>query len=143
MTNWLLLHYKLPSKPTALRVYIWRKLKKMGAILLHDAIWVVPENTRTAEQYQWLTAEVEEMGGSAHYWRATSIISEHDKSVIETFNKQVDEIYFKLLKKLDKPRANLQEISQQYQQAVAQDFFHSKLGQLVREKLTSKRGEKS
>jgi hypothetical protein len=143
MTDWLLLHYKLPSKPSALRVYIWRKLKRMGAVLLHDAIWVVPETTRTAEQYQWLMAEVQEMGGEAYYWRATSILEEHDGAILEKFNKQVDDVYSKLLKKIDKPEADLQEISQQYQQAAVQDFFHSELGKRVREKLTSKRGEQT
>lgn len=143
MTDWLLLHYKLPSKPSALRVYIWRKLKRMGAILLHDAIWVVPETTRTAEQFQWLMAEVQEMGGEAYYWHATSILKEHDQTIVEKFNKQVDDAYSNLLKKLDKPSANLQEISQQYQQTAVQDFFHSELGKRVREKLTSKRGEQT
>jgi hypothetical protein len=37
----------------------------------------------------------------------------------------------------------LQEIAREYQQAASQDFFQSKLGLRVREKLTSKRGEKS
>jgi len=143
MTDWLLLHYKLPSKPTALRVYIWRKLKRMGAILLHDSVWVVPETTRTAEQFQWLMAEVQEMGGNAYYWRATSILEEHDQSIIEKFKKQVDDVYSKLLKGIDKPGVDLQEVSQQYQQAASQDFFNSELGKQVREKLTSKRGEKS
>jgi hypothetical protein len=142
MTTWLLLHYKLPSKPTALRVYIWRKLKRMGAILLHDSIWVVPETTRTAEQYQWLMAEVQEMGGNAYYWRATSILEEHDHSVIAKFKKQVDDMYSKLLKKMDKSGADPREISQEYQLAASQDFFGSELGKRVREKLTSKRGEK-
>jgi len=36
MSTWLLLHYKLPTKPSALRVYTWRKLRRLGAILLHD-----------------------------------------------------------------------------------------------------------
>lgn len=143
MTNWLLLHYKLPSKPSALRVYIWRKLKRLGAILLHEAIWVLPDQPRTAEQVQWLTAEIQEMGGEAYSWRANTILGEDDESVTEQFKEQVDAVYSDLLKKLEKPRADLEEISRQYQQAVAQDFFHSKLGSRVREKLTSKRGEKS
>jgi len=143
MTNWLLLHYKLPSNPSALRVYTWRKLKRMGAILLHDAIWVVPETARTAEQYQWLMAEVKEMGGEAYYWRATSILEEHDESVVEKFTKQVDDVYSKLLKKLEKSGANLQEISQQYQQTAAQDVFRSKLGLQVRDKLMARRGDKT
>ncbi|HUG33666.1 MAG TPA: Chromate resistance protein ChrB [Anaerolineales bacterium] len=142
MTNWLILHYKLPSKPTALRVYIWRKLKRMGAILLHDSVWVVPETTRTAEQYQWLMAEVQEMGGNAYYWKATSILEEHDQSIVTKFKKQVDDMYSKLLKKMDKPGADPKEISQEYQLAASQDFFGSELGIRVREKLTSKRGEK-
>ena len=143
MTDWLLLHYKLPSKPSALRVYIWRKLKRMGAILLHDAIWVVPETTRTAEQYQWLTAEIQEMGGEAYSWRANTISGEDDESITQQFNNQVDAVYSNLLKRLEKPGADLQEISRQYQQAALQDFFHSKLGLRVREKLTSRRGDKS
>jgi hypothetical protein len=143
MTIWLLLHYKLPNKPSALRVYIWRKLKRLGAILLHEAVWVLPDQPRTAEQVQWLTAEIKEMGGNAYYWRASPVLGEADQSLVEQFNEQVDAVYSDLLKRLEKPRADLEEISRQYQQAASQDFFHSKLGSLIREKLTSKRGEKS
>jgi len=142
MTTWLLLHYKLPTKPSALRVYVWRKLKRLGAILLHEAVWVLPDLPRTAEQVKWLAAEIQEMGGNAYYWRANTILGEQDESIIQQFNEHVDKVYSDLLKKLEKPRADLQEISAQYQQAASQDFFHSELGLRVREKLTSKRGEK-
>jgi len=142
MTNWLLLHYKLPTKPSALRVYIWRKLKRLGAILLHEAIWVLPDQPRTAEQVRWLTAEIQEMGGDVYYWKASTVSGEEDESMVEQFKAQVDAVYSSLLKKLDKPRADLEEISRQYQQAASQDFFHSELGISVREKLTLKRGEK-
>jgi DNA-binding transcriptional regulator PaaX len=142
MTTWLLLHYKLPTKPSALRVYIWRKLKRLGAILLHEAVWILPDQPRTAEQVQWLAAEIQEMGGEAYSWRANAILGENDETLIQQFNEQVDAVYSKLLKKLEKTRVDLQEISREYQQAASQDFFHSKLGLLVREKLTSKRGEK-
>jgi ChrB-like protein len=143
MITWLLLHYKLPNKPTALRVYIWRKLKRLGAVLLHDAVWVLPDLPRTAEQIQWLTAEIQEMGGEAYSWRANTILEQDNESLTQQFNEQVDAVFADLLKKLAKPRADLQEIARQYQQTAAQDFFHSKLGSLVREKLTSRRGEKS
>ena len=143
MTSWLLLHYKLPNKPSALRVYTWRKLKRLGAILLHEAIWVLPDQPRTAEQVQWLSAEIKEMGGEVYSWRANTILGQTDESITQQFNEQVDKVYSELLKKLEKPRADLQEISAQYQQVAAQDFFHSELGVRVREKLTSKRGGKS
>jgi hypothetical protein len=142
MSSWLLLHYKLPNQPSALRVYIWRKLKRLGAILLHEAVWVLPDLPRTAEQIQWLTAEIEEMGGEAYSWRANAILGKSDEAITQQFNEQVDKVYSDLLKRLEKPRADLQEISRHYQQTVAQDFFHSNLGSLVREKLTVRRGEK-
>jgi hypothetical protein len=139
MTNWLLLHYKLPSKPSALRVYVWRKLKRLGAVLLHEAIWVMPDQPRTAEQIQWLTAEIQEMEGEAYFWRATAILGISDESLRQQFLKQVDAIYADLLKRLGKSKPDLQGIAKEYQQAAAQDFFHSKLGLQVRKKLASKR----
>jgi len=142
MTTWLLLHYKLPNKPSALRVYIWRKLKRLGALLLHDAVWVLPETPRTIEQIQWLTAEIQEMKGSAYYWRASTLLSEQEHNLVQQFNEQVDAVYSDLLKRMEKPRANLPEISQEYQEAASKDFFRSELGKRARESLTSKRGEK-
>ena len=143
MTSWILLHYKLPNKPSALRVYAWRKLKRLGAILLHDAVWVLPDQPRTAEQMQWITAEIQEMGGEAYSWRASAILEQDSDSITKQFKDQVDSVYSKLLKQLDKPRADLQGISQEYQVTAAQDFFHSELGLKVRDKLTTRRGEKS
>lgn len=137
MTSWILLHYKLPNKPSALRVYIWRKLKRLGAILLHDAVWVLPDQPRTAEQIQWLTAEIQERGGEAYSWRASTILEVDSESLVRQFNEQVEAMYSDLLKRLGKPRADLQELSRQYQQAATQDFFHSKLGERVRETLQS------
>ena len=144
MTDWLLLHYKLPSKPSAMRVYIWRKLKRLGAILLHEAIWVLPDQPRTAEQIQWLTAEIREMGGEAYSWRASELLGIRDEALKRRFIEHVDEIYAGLLKRLKKSRPDMQEIAREYQQAATQDFFHSKLGLQELKKLASKRrGEKS
>lgn len=143
MTNWLLLHYKLPTHPSALRVYIWRKLKQTGAILLQDAVWILPDQPRTAEQFQWLVAEIKEMGGEAFSWKANTLLVQDDEEIKGQFIAQVDAVYSRLLKQLDKSKPNLQEISRDYQQTAAQDFFHSKPGLLVRKKLMSKRGERS
>src|ERR671922_1851949 len=93
MSTWLLLHYKLPNQPSAPRVYIWRKLKRLGAILLHDAVWVLPDLPRTAEQIQWLASEIEEMGGNAVYWKAKSLLSTQDQALVRQFQEQVDALY--------------------------------------------------
>ena len=139
VSSWLLLLYKIPRTPSAPRVYVWRKLKRTGAILLHDAVWVLPDLPRTAEQIQWLTAEIQEMGGEGFSWRASTLLGISDESLKQKFIKQVDAIYADLLKQLKKSKPDVQEIATAYQQAVSQDFFHSKLGLQLRNKLASKR----
>ncbi|MBI4631856.1 MAG: ChrB protein, partial [Chloroflexi bacterium] len=58
--TWLLFHYKVPPHPTARRVYVWRKLQRLGALTLHDSVWVLPNTPRTREQFQWLATEIQE-----------------------------------------------------------------------------------
>src|SRR5439155_10155704 len=37
MRSWLLLQHRVPTEPSAGRVAIWRKMKRLGAFLLQDA----------------------------------------------------------------------------------------------------------
>lgn len=137
--NWLLLTYKLPSNPSARRVYIWRKLKKLGAIGPFDAVWVLPDTPRTYEQFQWLAAEIEEMGGEAMFWRANAEYTGQGEDLVDQFSSQANEAYRELLAQLDHPDCNLSLLVQEYQQIKQRDYFHSKLGQQVRERLLSGR----
>lgn len=138
---WLLLHYKLPTEPTALRVYIWRKLKRLGAILLLDTTWVLPDTARTREQFQWLAAEIREMGGEAYFWIGQPALSSQDEDLSRQFLGQVDEGYSALLLQLQQSNPDLEQISRQYQQTRSRDYFDSELGEQVREKLLALRGE--
>lgn len=141
MTSWLLLHYTLPAKPTALRVYIWRKLKRLGAILLNETVWVLPDSLRTAEQFQWLTAEIQERNGEAYLWRSSIILGMQEEALINKFKEQVDQEYRNLQKELRKRNPDLAKLSRHYQQIAAADHFHSELGQQVRKQLLEVRGE--
>lgn len=141
MNIWLLLHYKLPAQPSALRVYIWRKLKRLGAILLNDAVWVLPDTPRTAEHFQWLAAEIQEMQGDANLWRSNLLLGIKEEALIQQFKEQVDLEYKGLLKSLVKKNPDVSKLSQAYQQIVEKDYFHSKMGREVREKLLTMRGE--
>ena len=140
--NWLILHYKLPTQPSALRVYAWRKLKRLSAILLNEAVWVLPDTPRAAEQMQWLSAEIQEMQGDVHLWRSSLILGKPEESLIAELEAQVDREYNLLLKQLSRKNRNLIEISRQYQQIVERDYFHSETGKQVKEKLLALRGEK-
>ena len=142
MHTWLLLNYKLPSHPSALRVYVWRKLKSVGAILLNDAVWVLPSTPRTTEHLQWLTAEIQEMGGSVNVWKSNLVSGLREEALIEQFKAQVDEEFKGLLKKLRRKKPDLAKLSQEYQHILGRDYFHSDVGKKVRETLLELQGER-
>lgn len=140
MRQWLLLVYKIPREPTASRVYVWRKIKQLGAIALQDAVWVLPATPRTREQLQWLAAEITELGGETTLWTSELAYENQSTTLVEQFNAQVDAEYQEILVGLKRKGYDLMAISQQYQQSQSRDFFQSPLGQRVREKLLAARG---
>ena len=137
-----MIHYKLPNQPSALRVYIWRKLKRLSAILLNDAVWVLPDTPRTAENFQWLAAEIQEMKGDVNLWKSNLVLGLTEEALIEKFQEQVNQEYDGLLKSLGKKDRDLSKLSQEYQQVVGRDYFQSELGKQVKKRLLALRGEK-
>lgn len=141
MNIWLLFIYKVPSEPSAKRVYVWRKLKGLGAILLHDAAWVLPANPQTREKLQWLATEIRDMqGGEAMLWEAKQIFTGQDADLVQQFTDQVDALYKDILLHLQQNDPDLAALSRQYQQASLQDYFQSALGQQARQELLERRG---
>lgn len=133
--TWLLLAHKLPREPSSGRVGVWRKLKKLGAIALQDAVWVLPSTPQALEQFRWLAAEIIELAGDASLWESRHLLDGQDEQLVKQFEAQVEGPYRQILAALRGKRPDLTALSRQYQQALAQDYFHSALGQRVREAL--------
>lgn len=140
MCKWLLLTYKIPSEPSAKRVYIWRKLKRIGALLHQESCWVLPSNPRTHEQLQWLAAEIIEIGGEATLWGADIILGTSEEMLVQKFIEQVEQPYLEIIDKLEQGEDDLESLSRQYQQILSKDYFNSKTGRRLREALLSVRG---
>ncbi len=138
MHQWVLLLYKVPQEPSARRVYVWRKLKRLGALLLHDAVWVLPVTSSSREQFQWLANEIEEMeGGNALVWEASLYLESQDSALVARFVAHAEAEYRDILAALRKPDVDPTALSKQYQQVQAQDYFHVALGLVVREALAA------
>jgi DNA-binding transcriptional regulator PaaX len=137
---WVLLVYKIPREPTASRAQIWRKLKRLGALLLHDAVWVLPATPWTREQFQWLSVEIGELSGEAHLWEAKLLLNGQADALVQQFQARVDAAYQEILDELEQEDTDLVALSRKYQQVRAQDYFHSAQGTHVRERLMSARG---
>lgn len=91
--TWILLSSRLPREPTRLRLSIWRRLKRIGAVLLHDSVWVLPADAKTREAFEWLAEEIEEQGGTALTWEALSLSPDQDRRIVQQFRAEADERY--------------------------------------------------
>jgi DNA-binding transcriptional regulator PaaX len=138
--SWVLLVYKIPREPTSSRAAIWRKLKRLGALLLHDAVWVLPATTWTREQLQWLAVEIGELGGEAYLWESHLLLNGQADALAQQFKTRVNAAYQEILSELEQDEADLVALSRKYQQVRAQDYFHSEVGRHVRERLMRARG---
>mgnify|MGYP001321676875 FL=1 len=95
-TDWLLCSYRLPREPSRLRLAIWRRAKRLGATLLPDAVWVLPADAKTREDFDWLAEEIEERGGSVLLWEARGLPPLQDAEVIQRFRADADQRYAEL-----------------------------------------------
>jgi hypothetical protein len=89
--EWVLLIHLLPPKPTNLRVRIWRKLQKLGAVAIKNSVYVLPATEKAHEDFQWLKQEIESAGGDASVFKAASVEGATDQEIIAAFRKARDD----------------------------------------------------
>ena len=137
--RWLLLIHQLPPKPAYFRVKIWRRLNDLGAVLVKNAVYALPANAETQEDFEWLLREITEGGGEAVVVEARLIDGLSDLQVRELFNAARDEAYHELAEearsiasalkdelepdKRTELKARLTRLKTRRDQVVAIDFF--------------------
>ena len=141
MASWLLLSYKVPRDPTSARVYVWRKLRRLGALPVQDAVWTLPASPVTREQFEWLASEIHELGGEASAWECRALLDGQEDALIEQFREAVEEQYRKILSDLKRKDADIAGLARQYRQVLARDYFKSELEGRVRTALAAARQE--
>jgi hypothetical protein len=137
---WLLLSYTVPREPTANRVYVWRKLKKLGAVSLQDSVWALPATAHTREQFRWLASEIAELGGQTTLWESRLLSTDGQDGLVRQFTEPVERAYREIQAELKKRNADLAALSRRYQQVLALDYFGSELGPKVRAALLRGKG---
>lgn len=91
--RWVLLSSRLPRAPSRLRLGVWRRLRRLGALLLHDAVWVLPADAKTREAFEWLADEISEQGGTAFVWEALSLDEPQNRELVRRFRAEGDARY--------------------------------------------------
>jgi hypothetical protein len=65
MISWLLLIYNVPSEPSRKRASVWREVKKVGAVYLHNGVCALPERPETLAAFRQIVARIVDMEGEA------------------------------------------------------------------------------
>jgi hypothetical protein len=135
--RWLLLAHQLPATPSNLRVKTWRRLQDLGAIVVKQSIYVLPDSAEAREDFEWLRVEIEGSGGEAVVFSASHLDADAEAALVEEFRRNRQAAYTELAAELQRagPRRgarrapsqgrDLSRYRQRFQAIERIDFFGS------------------
>jgi hypothetical protein len=139
--RWLLLIHQIPPKPNYLRVKIWRRLQRLGAVAIKNSVYALPKNDQTREDFQWVLREIIEGGGDGTVCEARLVDGMTDDQVETLFQSAREADYGQIaqkarqlaktlpakskLRKEGKPQyqQDMARLKRRLEEVVAIDFF--------------------
>src|SRR5579864_5802503 len=98
--RWLLLLHQIPRQPDYLRVKVWRRLQRLGAVSIKGAVYALPRSEERNEDLQWVMREIVAAGGEATLVEANLVQGLRDDEIESMFNRARDADYEELVKQL-------------------------------------------
>ncbi len=130
--RWLLLIHQLPPKPAYLRVKIRRRLHKVGAQLLKNSVYVLPNGAEALEDFHWLRREILDAGGEATVTAAEFVEGQSDTELEAQFRSASGREYRgliadarRLTEKAPIADRELARLRARMSDAVGRDYFHA------------------
>jgi hypothetical protein len=85
---WLLLIHRLPPEPAYLRVKVRRRLQRIGARLVKNSVYVLPQSEDALEDFQWLAREIAAEGGEAMVCEVSFVAGITDDELVALFERR-------------------------------------------------------
>ena len=133
--DWIMLITKLPrARTTAVKVALWRKLKRLGGYTVQDSVYVLPRSERTLELLEWAAAELREGGGDASVWEVMARTQAQERDMREFFLEQANAQYRKILEDVRNgpDEEKLRQLWGQFHKVKMQDYLRSPLAMEAR-----------
>jgi hypothetical protein len=141
---WLLLVFSLPRKGASLRVAVWRKLQRYGALPLGNSGYLLPNSPGNREKFEWLSTTIRGSHGEASVVEVQSIDNFSSSQLMKRFSDARSHDYRELQKVLSnptsaskKPSVHITRLRQRFQEIVSIDFFGSPLREQVERTLAA------
>jgi hypothetical protein len=91
--RFLVLAYRMPAKPTAGRVAVWRNLKKIGAVYLQDSVCVLPDTVALRRELMPVLERIDEADGRYHLLPLRKPTPEEEEKIVALFVEQTAQHY--------------------------------------------------
>ena len=111
--DWLLFTYWLPAEPSRKRVFVWRQLKKLGALSMEGAGWLLPKAEPIATKIEDILNSVEEMEGTANLYSVTDFSEIQEQRAIARFKQEREREYAEIIKECYKMLRHIERERQQ------------------------------
>jgi hypothetical protein len=139
---WLLLVFSLAKEGASLRVTVWRKLQRYGALSLGNSGYFLPNTDDNRERFEWIATAVRTETGEASVLEVQSIDNCSFAQMKQRFSDARARDYRELLKDLRTPASASQSsrgarLRQRFQDIVSIDFFGSPLRKQVEQAFNS------
>jgi len=105
---WLLLIYRVPKDTASARTAIWREARRLGALSLQHAIFLLPLSERNRADYARLCRRIEEYGGEATLLETASPSDEWHERTVTRFNAARDEEYEEVVDEAERVREEIE-----------------------------------
>ncbi len=98
ITNgWLVVIYRVPSTPSTSRVTVWKRLKEVGALLLQQSVYILPNLPQVREATNQLKEQIKGFGGECKLLEILSMGKGQEEELIAGFSKNREEEYIEVI----------------------------------------------
>lgn len=97
MPRFVLVIYRMPTKPTAGRVAVWRQLKKMGAVYLQQSVCVFPDTNVTRRELQPILERIQQSRGEYHLLSLRALPPSEQDKLVAQFRSQTSRQYEEII----------------------------------------------
>ncbi|MBI3440729.1 MAG: chromate resistance protein [Proteobacteria bacterium] len=148
--NWLVFTYSLPlGKNSSIRVSLWRRLKRIGAVSPKSSVFILPDQDDCLESFQWMAQEIQQSKGEALVMKVERFEGLSEKQVIAFFHAARKKDYDELLpdvktlqKDIRKAKSQdqkdldrLEKLRKRFAEITIVDFFRSPTAESIKELL--------
>jgi hypothetical protein len=132
--RWLLLIHQIPPRPSSVRVKVWRRLQRLGAVAVKNSVYVLPATDEAREDLEWVLREITDGGGDGVVCEAALVSGLTDQEVEDLFREARRADYARLAEEAQAlaasreaadaaPVAELEGLKRRLKETMSIDFY--------------------